>query len=402
MANPRDWLEDDYNPVKKKYNPRDFLEPEEPEESFSEAVKYVPSRVAEDFFNAGKNVTENIPEYWGKGLKEVPAYLNPLTAIQHPITRSKNVIAGLAELGHNTINTPYNLTNYLENRLKLLPKGAADKVKKYLYQEDISGALDQFTGKEMNPGDALTRGIVRNAANIIPTTKVAGSLNPLNFTAKNIAKDVLRAREKNIGHYGNRYENLWKEAEGKGFGDALYNIDIDMPIIKKYSPNKGIKGLEDFDKNPTLQNAHNAKSDLLRIKRDLDKLTTLRTAERQQLGAVNNAIDSINKNMFKGPDGKIHEGMKQKYSDLQEGYRNEVVPYKNKAINEFMRGESSADELVNSLSRKAFYAKRGKYHNAMRMRKLVKSHPYLAGIGTGSALGAGALSFYDELFGKNK
>jgi 4-diphosphocytidyl-2C-methyl-D-erythritol kinase len=106
--------------------------------------------------------------------------------------------------------------------------------------------------------------------------------------------------------------------------------------------------------------------------------------------------------MFKGPDGKIHEGMKQKYGELQEGYRNEVVPYKNKAINEFMRGESSPDELVNSLSKRAFYAKRGKYHNAMRMRKLVKSHPYLAGIGTGSALGAGALGFYNELFGKSK
>jgi hypothetical protein len=116
------------------------------------------------------------------------------------------------------------------------------------------------------------------------------------------------------------------------------------------------------------------------------------------LGAVNNAIDSINKNMFKGPDGKIHEGMKQKYTDLQEGYRNEVVPYKNKAINEFMRGESSADELVNSLSKRAFYAKRGKYHKALQARKLLKSHPYVAGLGAASVLGG----LGNELFGKNK
>lgn len=399
MGTPRDFLEGSYNPAKQTYQPRDFLEIEEPEESIGQAAKYAPFRVGEDLLNAGKGALESAPEYWEKAKTEVPAFLNPINGLRHPITRSKNVIAGLAELGHNTLNAPHGIANYLEKRLNLLPKGWADKIP---YQDDISGALDQFTGKEMNPGDALTRGIARNATSIIPVGKVAGALNPMNLTAKSIAKDVLKTREKNIGQYGNRYENLWKEAEGKGFGDALYDIDVDMKTIKKYSPNKGIKGLEDFDKNPTLQNAHNAKSDLLRIKRDLDKLTTLRTAERQQLGAVNNAIDSINKNMFKGPDGKIHEGMKQKYSDLQEGYRNEVVPYKNKAINEFMRGESSADELVNSLSRKAFYAKRGKYHNAMRMRKLVKSHPYLAGIGTGSALGAGALSFYDELFGKNK
>lgn len=376
--------------------------PYEPEESLGQAALYAIPRVGEDLYRGAYNAYQSSPEYLEAAKTEIPAFLNPINELRHPISRSKNAIAGLAELGHETINTPYNITNYLENRLNLLPKGAADKVKKYLYQEDISGALDQFTGKEMNPGDALTRGLVRNALAIAPATKAASALNPMKLTYKNIAKDVLKAREKNIGEYGNRYEGLWKEAEGKGFGDALYDIDIDMPTIKKYSPNKGIKGLEDFDKNPTLQNAHNAKSDLLRIKRDLDKLTTLRTAERQQLGAVNNAIDSINKNMFKGPDGKIHEGMKQKYGELQEGYRNEVVPYKNKAINEFMRGESSADELVNSLSKKAFYAKRGKHHNAMRIRKLAKNYPYLAGIGTGSALGAGALAFYNDLFGKSK
>ena len=219
----------------------------------------------------------------------------------------------------------------------------------------------------------------------------------MKLTYKNLAKDVLKTREKNIGEYGNRYEGLWKEAEGKGFGDALYDIDVDMPTIKKYSPNKGIKGLEDFDKNPTLQNAHAAKSDLLRIKRDLDKLTTLRTAERQQLGAVNNAIDSINKNMFKGQDGKIHEGMKQKYGELQEGYRNEVVPYKNKAINEFMRGESSEKELINSLSKRAFARKRGKSHPRIGIKNKLNNLPYLKGTGL---MGLGGL-LYKEVFGSS-
>jgi hypothetical protein len=397
MGTPRDFLEGSFGSTKQNYQPRDFLETGLPEETFSQSAKYAPFRVGEDLINAGRGALENAPDYWERGKTEVPAFLNPINGLRHPVTRSKNVIAGLAELGHGILNTPHDFANYLENRLNLLPRGWSDKVP---YQDDISGALDQFTGKEMNPGDSLTRGIVRNAANIIPVTKAASVLNPLNLTAKNIAKDVLKTRERNIGNYGNRYENLWKEAEGKGFGDALYHIDIDMPTIKKYSPNKSIKGLEDFDANPTLQNAHAAKSDLLRIKRDLDKLTTLRTAERQQLGAVNNAINSINENMFKEPSGKIHEGMKQKYGELQEGYRNEVVPYKNKAINEFMRDEASADELVNSLSKKAFYAKRGKYHTGMRLRKLIKSHPYLAGIGAAGALGAGGL--FEEIFGKKK
>lgn len=402
MRSPRDWLEEDYTPAKQPYQPRDFLESDEPEETLGQAATYAPFRVGQDVINVGKSALENAPEYWTKAKTEIPGFLNPLNGLSHPVSRGKNLIAGLAELGHGALNAPHGIASYLENRLNLLPKGFAQKVP---HQEDISEALNQFTGNESNPGDAFARGLVRNSANIIPAGKAASVLNPLNLTAKNIAKDVLKTREKNIGQYGKRYENLWKEAEGKGFGDALYDVDVDMKTIKKYSPNKGIKGLEDFDKNPTLQNAHNAKSDLLRIKRDLDKLTTLRTAERHQLGAVNNAIDSINNNMFKGQDGKIHEVMKQKYNTLQEGYRDEVVPYKNKAINEFLRGESSPEELVNSLSKRAFNAKRGKYHKAMGMRKLAKNHPYLTGLGglgAGSVLGAAGKGFYDELFGKNK
>ena len=367
---------------------RDLFEKNEPEpESLSHAALMAIPRVGEDLYRGAYNALQSSPQYLEAAKTEVPAVLNPINSLKHPKSRVKNVIAGLAELGHGVLNTPHGVANYLENRLNLLPKGSAEKVP---YQEDISEALNQFTGNEMNPGDALTRGLMRNALAIAPATKAASVLNPMKFTYKSLAKDVLKAREKNIGDYGNRYENLWKEAEGKGFGDALYDIDVDMKTIKKYSPNKGIKGLEDFDKNPTLQNAHNAKSDLLRIKRDLDKLTTLRTAERQQLGAVNNAIDSINNNMFRGSDGKIHEGMKQKYGELQEGYRNEVVPYKNKAINEFMRGESSEKELINSLSKRAFARKRGKFHPRIEIKNKLDKIPYLKGAG---GLGLGALIY---------
>ena len=106
--------------------------------------------------------------------------------------------------------------------------------------------------------------------------------------------------------------------------------------------------------------------------------------------------------MFKDSNGKIHQGMKNKYTALQEGYKNEVIPYKNKAINEYMRGESSPDELVNALSKKAFYAKRGQFHKGMQTRKFLKKHPYLAGIGTGGALGAGSMGLYKNIFGEQE
>jgi hypothetical protein len=376
---------------------RDFLAQEEPE-TLGQSLKRAPGRIGTDLFKLGLKAFQSTPEYYEKAKTEVPAFLNPINVVKHPKSRVKNAIAGLAELGHGTLNTPHSATNYLENRLNLLPKGWAVKVP---YQEDISGQLDQFTGKEMNPGDALSRGLARNILNISPVAKLASVLNPMKLTAKNITKDVLKTRDRNINELGNEYSNLWKEAENKGFGDALYNVDIDIPTIKKYSPGKGIKGINDFNNNPTLENAHSAKSDLLRIQRDLGKLTTLRTAERQQLHAVNSAIESINKNMFVEKNGKLNGPMAEKYRGIQERYKNEVIPYKNKAINDYLRDELSEDELVNSLSKRAFYRKRGNYHKALKIRKMAKNHPYLAGLGIGSGLGAAGAMTYKELFGDN-
>lgn len=390
---PTDFLLDDVQVPQS--SGRDFLYELEPE-SLGQAAKLAIPRMGEDLYRAAFNAYQHSPEYWQAAKTEIPGMLNPLNF--HPIARSKQLLAGLAELGHGVLNAPRGLADYAANRLNLIPQSWADKVP---YQGDILQEVNQFAGTPQYPGDALARGLVRNTLNIIPAARIAEVINPLNLTAKSIANDVLKTRDKNIAHYGKRYEDLWKEAQNKGFDNALYNVNIDMNTLKKYSPNKSLKGLEDFDKDPTLENAHNAKSDLLRIERDLEKLTTLRTAERQQLAAAKNGIDSFKQNMFVDPNGQFHDAMKEKYNALQEGYRNEVVPYKNKAINEFLRNESSEKELVNALSKKAFYAKRGKYHSGMRTRKFINEHPNLARISAIGALGAGGLKFYKELFGKN-
>lgn len=384
----RDWLEE--APKSQQEPPRDWLQGPEPE-TFGQAILQAPFRIAEDVAGGANNLLQNASGYFEKYKTELPGFWSNL--VKHPGSMGMQGLAGANELINQINQAPVGIANYGANRLNLLPKVAPGFVKKFV-PEDTTEAINQLFSQPQYEGEALFRGLVRNAPGIGAGAKTASALNPLNLTTKSIAKDVLNTRQKNIEKYGNRYNKFWKESEGKGFSDALYNIDVDMKTIKKYSPGKGIQGLLDFNMSPTLQNAHNAKSDLLRIKRDLDKLTTLRTAERQQLGAVNNAIDSINNNMFKGPDGKIHEGMKKKYDEIQEGYKNEVVPYKNKAINEFMRNESSADELVNSLSKKAFYAKRGKNHPAMRIRNSLPKT--IKGLGPVGVAAWAANKFFNE------
>lgn len=360
-------------------------------ETWAESAGYAPFRVGEDLINAANSTLQNIPGYWNKAKSEVAALPGLITS--HPGHALAQGLAGTQEAINNVNHIPVGLAQYANQRLHLIPEAVPNFLNKIT--PESSEAINYLFGSPRHEGEEILRGATRNIPNLLGAGKVANVLNPLNLTAKSIAKDVLKTRKRNINNYDKRYENLWKEAEGKGFGNALYDIDVDMKTIKKYSPKKGIQGLEDFNSDPTLQNAHNAKSDLLRIKRELDKKITLNTAERAQKAAVENAIDSIKNNMFKEPSGQIHEGMNQKYNAIQEGYRNEVIPYKNKAINEFIRGESSPEELVNSLSRRAFAAKRGKYHPAMKYRKLISNHPYLS---IGGAGGIGAL--LESIFSK--
>jgi hypothetical protein len=370
------------------------LKPEK--ESLGHAAAMAIPRIGKDLIESAYGAIQKAPEYWESAKTEVPGFLNPINYMLHPIERGKQTLAGLLQAGQNINQLPKNIAQYAANRLNLIPEDWANKVPT---APDITEGIDYYLGKPNKPGDELARGISRNALGIIPAAKIASALNPLNLTAKNIAKDVLKTREKNIGQYGRHYQDLWNEAKNKGFEDALYDIEMDLPTIKKYSPGKSIEGVNEFNNNPTLESAHNAKSDLLRIQRELNKKTSLNRAESKHLTAVNNAIDSINKNMFKEQGGGINKTLKAKYEKIQSGYKNEVVPYNNKAIKVYLRGESVPEELVNSLSRGAFNAKRGKYHKAIKYRKMAQKHPFLSGLGIGGAGGASAL-LLNKLFNK--
>jgi hypothetical protein len=401
---PRDFLADDNEAKSSSENinlpPRDFLSDQpnsmqqNPQETFKQAAWKALPRIEEDVYRGGMNVAKSIPGYIKSAETEIPGIINPTNF--HPLQRAGQMTAGLAELGHGLLNAPRGIADYLSNRLNLIPQSAAEKIP---YQKDISEDLDKLFGQPKYPGDALARGAVRNSLSIIPAGKMVSSLNPMNFTAKNIAKDVLNTADTNKKIYGNLYNHLWKDASNKGFDNAMYNVNLDIPTLKKFSPQKSIKGVIDFDQNPTLQNAHAAKSDLLRMQRDLTRLPTLRTAERQQLKAVSEGIDSINKHMFRDLDGNIDQNMVNKYNAIQKGYANEVIPYKNKAITKFKRNEISANELVNSLSKGEFSAKRGEYHPEIGLRNTLRSNPYLTGLGTGAGLAGISKIIYDNMMG---
>lgn len=361
-------------------------------ESYGQSLLSAIPRVGEDLIKGGVNAAKSIPSYIESGKTEIPGLLNLLQ--KNPALIGKQALAGLTESGHNLLNLPHGISNYLSNRLNLIPQSVTDKIPN---QKDISSDINQTFGQPSQSGENLARGIGRNAINALGTSGAAKALNPFQLTAGNIAKDILKTETSNKNLYGKKYNKIFDKAEKQGYYDMSNSVpQIDIKTLSKYSPEKKIEGVREFIENPNVQTAHTAKSDLLSLERELNKKTSLTKAERNHLDATQNAIESIQQNMFKNNEGKINKNLMDEYADIQKGYRDEVVPYKNKKISAFKRNELSSKELVNALSHGEFMAKRGQYHKALKARKMV---PWA--LGGGTAIGAGAYG-YNKLFGNNE
>jgi hypothetical protein len=361
------------------------------------ALKAIP-RIGEDLYRGVAGFVKNIPEYWNSAKTEVPGLFNSIA--EHPGRSLSQLGAGITELGHNTLNAPRGIADYASNRLNLLPQKYAEKIP---YQDDISSEVNQFFGEPKQAGEKLIRGLGRNALNIYGAGNVANILNPLNLTAKNIVKDVLKAEKKNVLEHSKRYDKIWNEADKTGFNQVPVNqhlLSDHLTTIEKYKTPREYKALEDFIIEPSLQNAQRAQSDMGIMHRKLEEKSrsgSLTSEEQALYKAAHEAEKHIESNMFKDEFGNINDGLQDKYKKLTKSYRQNVVPYKyNKAIQDYKAEEMLPKELVNSLSKGEFAVKKGSKHRAIGIRN------NLGPISLVSALGIGMPWLYHQMFGDNQ
>lgn len=296
MANPRDFLEDDYEPAKSSRTPRDFLEEEQPQESLSDAALYAIPRLGEDVLKAGYQGLQNVPEYWEKAKTEVPGFFNPKNWLMHPIERGGQSLAGLLELGQKINHAPRSAAQYAANRLHLIPQEWADKVPQ---APDLDEDIEKYIGQPKNPGDALSRGLARNADLLVGGNALGKALPHLTKKGalKKLKKGQKLASEREIGTL-NVDPELIKDAEqylpnnlsernlieGSNYGDydSLFRLQSDLGKIssartgklsKLFSPETNLKGQAGLRSRNELLNAihenlqgmgHNDISDLLR------------------------------------------------------------------------------------------------------------------------------------------
>lgn len=199
MSNPRDFLDEDNDSSMPQLNPRDFLE-ESPEssESFGQAALYAIPRVAEDFSNNIYKGIQNLPNRWKQAKIEVPGFLNPLNFIRHPIERGGQSLAGLLELGQKINHLPSETAQYAANRLHLIPERWANMVPQ---APNLDEDINTYLGKPKNPGDALSRGLARNADLVMGANALLKGIPHLTKrgATKKLNKASKLAQEREIG-----------------------------------------------------------------------------------------------------------------------------------------------------------------------------------------------------------
>ncbi len=364
-------------------------------ESLGQAALRAIPRIGEDLYRGGMGFIKDIPGYYKQAQTEVPGAFNTIS--QHPLHALGQFGAGITELGHNAVNFPRGVADYASNRLNLLPREFASMVP---YQEDISEDINKTFGEPQYEGENLIRGIGRNASSLLGAGKVSNVLNPMNLTAKSIAKDVLNEEGRQVKSHSRRYNKIWDEADRSGFNEVPYSFSLrthHFPFIKKYYPDKSTRVFRDFLKDPTLQNAQKAQSDLGNLRRQLEeksRKTPLLETEKYLHEALFDAEKNIENNMFKDAHGNVNNALQDKYKKLTNSYRENVVPYKyNKDIQKYKAKESLPKELVNSLSKGEFAAKKGDKHPAIKIRN------NLGPLGVGTTAIAAMPWLYKQMFG---
>ncbi len=393
-------------------------------ESLGMSALKAPFRVGEDLYRAGAHAINSLPGYFNAAKTEIPGAMqalqpNPYDSMMRYLAQAlgggddmshpsqghalMQGLAGTQEGINNLAQLPKQIASYGENRLNLLPKGSAEFVGKYSPQ-DTTQAINELFGEPKYPGDKLIRGAGRNALNLIGGARAAESLNPMNLTAKNIAKNVVNAEKGEVLAHNKLYGDIWKEAERSGFNKVPVDQQLlsnNLSTIEKYKTPREHQSLENFILNPTLENAQKAQSDMSVMHRKLEEKSrsgSLTSEEQALYKAAKDSEKHIEQNMFKDSSGKINKKLQDQYRKVTQSYRENVVPYKyNESIQKYKAKEMLPQELVNSLSKGEFAAKKGHKHPAIKIRNSLMP----LGIGAGT-LGVAAPWAYRQMFGDDQ
>jgi hypothetical protein len=333
-------------------------------------------------------------EKLGQAPSEISGAYNLLK--ENPTQAGRAALAGLPTMGHELLNAPSDIGNYLQ-RLGLAPKELTEKIPR---QKDITEDINKTFKLTGSPGEALLTGLVSNIPSIASGAQLGKKIAtyPSKFSAKSIMENIVKTGKEQSKKFEIEYGDLFKKAESRKVGNFDLN-NIDEKTIKLRANPKYTEALDDFLKEPTLENAQSAQSDLGKYIDFLDNKPTLTKKQQKSLKASKDARQYIKENMFKDKEGKLHEDLLNEYEKINARYPSEKLSYsQNKAIKAYKKGELVPKEALQKISKGKFYAQRGSAHPEIDRRSLAK----ILGIGIPTIYGAyeGGKGILNYLLGK--
>jgi hypothetical protein len=376
-----------------------------PVDIFEEEGIYYPqeskgfSGIASDAYNKAIEGAMGIP----RALMELPGevYGAGKQFITEPKRALQNIGAGFGELGHGILSAPGNIRDYLVKKgfesqhSYRLPESILPK--EYNYAEALGA-------KGEEPGDVLLRGIPTGVA-LSPLGELApGILNITNkipgISSKSIAKKLSEDKRIVTNAAKEQYKNLFDKASEEGLTHVSIP-KIETENIIKQSRQDYHEALTKFLKNPTLENAHWAQSDLGALVRHLTKLDEsvgLSSPKQKTLVDAIKAKNDIQRSMFSENKLGRRPDLGEKYAQLSEDYAKNVIPYRQlDELTEFENKKLKAKNMVKSLLKNdEFMLGLGKKYPQLKLNQGLNS--VIAKIIGGSALGGAAFKEGQKLF----
>lgn len=222
------------------------------------------------------------------------------------------------------------------------------------------------------------------------------------YTSENILKKVLGDESAYKEKYKALYDGLWKEADKakvakiefpkKGTNKLKQNINY---VIENELPNY-TTGLENFVANPSVKNAHEAKSELSTALRDLYAKKAINKRldphERRVFQKVYDAKKGLEAAMEESFAKSKNPGLSKQYKDITKGYADEVIPYsKLPALSKYKEGKLKPGRFAEKLSNEqsdAFMLKKEKLYPEIKRRENAIKLAKMLGIGGGAVAGA--------------
>jgi hypothetical protein len=209
------------------------------------------------------------------------------------------------------------------------------------------------------------------------------------MNSSNIANEIKSFISNQKEHFGKEFNTALSAAEKEGADKLLDLLKGKLGLFTKSGDTKKLYGLIEYNKNPTLINAHNAQRDLGQIERkykgsakDSLEYDVLKEARRLKEGLLNKIAYAMEQSA----------GNAEHYSNLRTEYKDILAPYLNspsisglRQVNPSIRPAKFADKL---LEEENFMAKAGQNHpNLLRREKYnaIKKNPFVKGAAVGTA-----------------